>query len=205
MKPILIFVSVLFCFFIVSGLFLSLVNNRFYIDEVNRLNLESSNIEKNSVIMDFVNGNNNKIGSIGLTTNEISHLNDVRNIFNKIRIFLVSSVLIFVILLFVFYKRISINNMFFVLLLSGIIIDIFIVVLLFAFINFDFSFVLFHKILFPQGNWMFSANSLIIQIYPERFFIDFVASFITNLAIVANVFVMVYFLYRYNIRYRNKK
>ena len=42
-----------------------------------------------------------------------------------------------------------------------------------ALINWDVLFRVFHLVLFPQGNWMFPANSLLIQTYPESFFIFF--------------------------------
>lgn len=38
--------------------------------------------------------------------------------------------------------------------------------------NFDLFFTYFHELLFPQGNWRFPPNSLIIKLFPESFFIS---------------------------------
>lgn len=35
----------------------------------------------------------------------------------------------------------------------------------------------FHKVFFPQGNWLFPANSLLIQTYPAEFFVMYAAVF----------------------------
>ncbi len=43
-------------------------------------------------------------------------------------------------------------------------------VLFFAFIPFDTIFIWFHKIFFPQGNWVFPSNSMLILLYPGTFF-----------------------------------
>jgi len=38
---------------------------------------------------------------------------------------------------------------------------------------FEFMFNLFHQIFFPQGNWIFDVNSILIQMYPIEFFYSF--------------------------------
>ena len=37
---------------------------------------------------------------------------------------------------------------------------------------FEKVFTLFHALFFPQGNWLFAANSIIIQTFPQDFFIS---------------------------------
>jgi integral membrane protein (TIGR01906 family) len=39
-----------------------------------------------------------------------------------------------------------------------------------ALLNFDKFWILFHLILFPQGNWGFASDSVLIQLYPSQFF-----------------------------------
>jgi uncharacterized membrane protein len=39
----------------------------------------------------------------------------------------------------------------------------------FALTAFEAAFTLFHEIVFPGGNWAFSADSLLIRLYPEQF------------------------------------
>ena len=41
----------------------------------------------------------------------------------------------------------------------------------YAFLDFNSFFTAFHKIFFPQGNWTFSASSLLITMYPEGFWV----------------------------------
>lgn len=40
------------------------------------------------------------------------------------------------------------------------------------------TFVLFHEILFPQGNWAFPADSLLIQIFPNQFWFEAAAALV---------------------------
>lgn len=42
--------------------------------------------------------------------------------------------------------------------------------LLASVVSFGMTFTLFHRILFPQGNWQFPENSALITIFPEEFF-----------------------------------
>lgn len=40
-------------------------------------------------------------------------------------------------------------------------------------VSWGWLFEVFHLVLFPQGNWRFPADSLIIQTYPQEFFVSF--------------------------------
>ena len=40
-------------------------------------------------------------------------------------------------------------------------------------VSWDWLFEVFHLVLFPQGNWRFPADSLLIQTYPQEFFVSF--------------------------------
>lgn len=39
-------------------------------------------------------------------------------------------------------------------------------------VGWERTFVLFHRVLFPQGNWAFPADSLLIQLFPDRFWFE---------------------------------
>lgn len=76
------------------------------------------------------------------------------------------------ILLFIFFKFLGSPEVFYKLFRNG---AIFSMVLLFVLallvlIDFTVNFIYFHNIFFPQGNFIFPENSLLIQIFPERFF-----------------------------------
>lgn len=60
--------------------------------------------------------------------------------------------------------------------------------LLFALLGFNTLFTWFHKIFFPQGNWQFASDSLLIQTFPINFFI----SISTKIFLLAFIFGIVF-------------
>ncbi len=58
-------------------------------------------------------------------------------------------------------------------------------------IPFDSFFTSFHKILFPQGNWQFPADSMLIQLYPASFFENYGIAIGINALIAAATFIIV--------------
>jgi integral membrane protein (TIGR01906 family) len=91
---------------------------------------------------------------------EVSHLEDVKTVFDGINIFFVLLLILFIGLLFLT----NIPTMF----QRG---GVYALVLLavFAVLPFRWVFTLMHKILFPQGNWTFELGSTLIQYYPHSF------------------------------------
>lgn len=51
-------------------------------------------------------------------------------------------------------------------------------------------FTLFHEAFFPQGNWEFSADSVLIQLFPESFFAEGLGRILLGLAIALTVIVV---------------
>ncbi len=102
-----------------------------------------------------------KLASI-LSSSELSHIRDVHNLIAKIPI-----TLFFLLVLTSFfikkYQNISFNE---VVKYSIILLLLLIVLGTIAFMP---LFVLFHQIFFPQGNWSFPENSILIQLYPDSF------------------------------------
>lgn len=105
--------------------------------------------------------NFNKATRFGFKQEEINHLIDVRNFLNALRI-IFSFSLFFSFLLLPFVKLHK--KLFFSLIL------LFIFLLIFALINFNFTFDAFHKIFFKQ-NYKFPSSYLLIQLFPQEFFI----------------------------------
>lgn len=59
-----------------------------------------------------------------------------------------------------------------VLLRSGILVFGFLFLVGFwVLIDFDSFFTVFHMVLFPQGNWQFPSDSIIITLFPQEFFV----------------------------------
>jgi len=111
---------------------------------------------------------------------EASHLNDVKNIIWVIfAVYLIIIIVLLIYFLCMIKNRIKnhakIMKLKNILKMSAVFTTGLIVLLSAVFVSFNFFFDLFHKIFFPQGNWMFPANSLLITLFPEIFFIKFFA------------------------------
>lgn len=132
--------------------------------------------EKANFVISCISTSNCSDGeNLGFREEEINHLIDVKNLLIIIKFlffFFFSLFLIF----FPFYK-IQKKFLFFLTLL-------FLLFFLLAAFNFKTSFSLFHKIFFKQ-NYEFPSSYVLIQIYPEKFFLfSFIFSSIFSLAIL---------------------
>ncbi|MBI2112781.1 DUF1461 domain-containing protein [Candidatus Woesearchaeota archaeon] len=104
------------------------------------------------------------------TSAELSHLNDVKKVMRMVDFFFYFS-LIVIILMLTYYRKEK-EELVTLLYYGGITTlvtlgSIFILSLLF----FNQLFTLFHLLFFPQGNWIFPVDSLLIQTFPLDFFI----------------------------------
>jgi uncharacterized membrane protein len=122
------------------------------------------------------------------TENELSHMRDVRFLFNSFRLI----TLLFLLFLLIYFvletqrikklkgsklrkeKKLFLEKKTFFIKTTkqaSIFSLIFLVLLvLFVLLNFNFSFDVFHRIFFPQGNWIFPHDSLLITLFPSEFF-----------------------------------
>lgn len=139
---------------------------------------EGNNKFMNDRIMEFLNVPFN-VANIGfLSIKEESHMHDVKKIFNFLFIMLIILVCASVLSLMM------VENIHSVLRKTGIILMIISIFLsISSFFNFTAFWTIFHKVLFPQGNWQFSPDSILITLYPEKFFFIFGVAFVTLLAI----------------------
>jgi len=124
--------------------------------------------ENQEQTIDFLN--NKQELDLNYTSSEVSHLKDVKGVMNLID-YLFYFRLIILILIITYYRKNKEQLMtlfkyggFTTLILMGSF-------LLFVLISFNSIFTIFHKILFPQGNWLFPSGSLLIQTFPIEFFI----------------------------------
>jgi uncharacterized membrane protein len=90
------------------------------------------------------------------------------------------------------------NEIFRTLKLAGILSIAFILLLLLSIImSFQATFFLFHALIFPQGNWTFPFDSIIIIVFSEQFFVH--AAFISILmSLGAGLFILGISLLRRN-------
>ncbi len=117
--------------------------------------------------VDYLQGKTELEGNY--TAAERSHMEDVQKVFSKGN----SLFWIFggIIISFFYFSKKSQTEIRKIFLKSGITITSIIILLLLTIIfNFESLFTLFHTIFFPQGNWQFPMDSLLIQTFPLQFF-----------------------------------
>ena len=131
---------------------------------------EQKDLNKVFQIIDFFKGSNVSF----LNGSEMSHLMDVKRILN----FLISlrdvSLACFVFslaFLHVNKEKIELRFVFF----SLLVLNVFCLCFAFFFENF---FIVFHKVLFPKGNWEFPASSELIRLFPKDFWFTVFIHFI---------------------------
>jgi uncharacterized membrane protein len=130
------------------------------------------------------------------TENEINHMVDVRNLIFKILIlFYVSlvAVIVFIALLLLLErkhsKRFKGTGLVFVI-SSSVVLFLFIILYILS-MNFSSLFDNFHLIFFPQGNFMFDANSLLITLFPFNFFYQYFTRLVTGSIILSFIFLFI--------------
>ncbi len=109
----------------------------------------------------LLSGNDQKLNKM-LPQDEFKHIQDVRRIIAKIplTIFLIIAVASY---LTKMDHKVSINEV-----INYSFISLLLLFLVGTFLFMPF-FIVFHEVLFPQGNWSFPTNSILIQLYPEKF------------------------------------
>lgn len=103
------------------------------------------------------------------TDKEKAHLEDVKKVMTLMDYLFYATLLISTLIITSFRQQKEKTLLF--LKWSGITIVASVVVMI-LFLLFDFSavFTLFHQLFFPQGNWLFPVDSLLIQTFPLEFF-----------------------------------
>lgn len=128
---------------------------------------------------------------LNYTSLEISHMNDVKRVMNYLDYLFYLSLLVCIGIITWyrkdkhFVRKLCLDGGIFAVGFLGI-------MLLCILIGFDSAFNVFHQIFFPQGNWIFPIDSLLIQTYPLEFFIGmsykifFIALFLGGLLLLIN-------------------
>ena len=116
--------------------------------------------------------------STEFTSDEISHMHDVRRLMTTL---LGIEALLTIALVVIGFKlqmnqqmnqrkNQQINRRFLQSILMRTGLALVCIVALLAILPFDALFAMFHKVFFPQGNWMFAADSMLITLFPSTFF-----------------------------------
>ena len=145
-------------------------------------------------VFDFLK-NNQKLSS-DFPIKQKEHFYDVRNLLCEVKwiiLILLTLELVFLLVLLYKDKNNFFNDISFVLSKSFFSAILVIVLFLIALVNFDRAFLLFHKLLFPQGNYFFDENSLIIRLFPEIFFVNFFERYLRNLFLFSSILFLIKF------------
>jgi len=113
------------------------------------------------------------------TAAEQSHMQDVKKVWDWVGILYILSIAT---LLFMLYKDDLGKAMRYG---SGATLGVIVVIAAAAVLNFNSLWNGFHTVFFPQGNWMFPADSLLITLFPLEFFQGFAVTFFIAAAILS--------------------
>ena len=126
--------------------------------------------------------------------NEISHMEDVRDLLKNIFILFSVSIILFIALLLLIMlldRKQGLKKIGLIFLWSSSFILFIFLVLLILSTNFYSLFDNFHVIFFPQGNYMFPEGSLLITMFPFGFFFQFfIRLAISSSALAAFMFIL---------------
>ncbi len=146
----------------------------------------------------FVQGRTQTISlqnNFNYTSAEFSHLQDVEKVMSTTEyLFLISLLTTLTILGINFHNKLFLKKLLryggiATLIATGM-------VLLFLLFAFGSSFTIFHQLFFPQGNWQFPFNSLLIQTFPLDFFISVSKTIFIQALIYGILFIGGSFLFR---------
>lgn len=191
------FKKIVFITLTTTFLFLLAFNLVFNFSEKNLQQEEVFSLIKEGIHKPVAEENNN------FTEQELAHLEDVKSLIQKVNLF--------------FYLLLPILTLLFIQLrkkkkeekegkeeVRGICHSIGKITIIFAaalrfftLFFFEKTFVAFHLIFFPQGNWMFPAESKLIQTFPLEFFVSFTKNFLLITLLLGSLFILLPIFWRY--------
>ncbi len=138
---------------------------------------------------------------------ERSHMEDVKFVISGINFIYYSSTIFFIMIFLILYLLSKKDKLLFIehlsrMILYGASAALIILILLFLWsvFSFDTLFFLMHLTIFPQGNWMFDSSSLLITLFPERFFFDMALRIFVYAIFQAGVFFLIGYWLRKQVR-----
>jgi integral membrane protein (TIGR01906 family) len=126
------------------------------------------------------------------TDKEQAHLADVQHIIVFVKylgiVCLIALILVIVRLWLRFHTEYE-KYVYKAMLIAGIGVIAVIIMLFLLSINFPSFFDSFHRLLFPQGNYTFSQDSLLITLFPQAFFQDFARKMLIHAAVMGIILI----------------
>lgn len=138
--------------------------------------------------------------SLIYTTSELSHLNDV---YQLLKSFNIIGIISLATTLYISYKLIKDKSTQIIGIKSlnrGGLITIILLVFIGLMLLFAWQslFIGFHQVFFPQGNWTFAADSTLIRLFPEKFWLDSFEAFTFLVIIMSIILTLVSYYYLKN-------
>ncbi len=128
--------------------------------------------------------------ALNYTAKELSHLEDVQEVMGNMD-YAFYILLLAVTLILTYYRKnkLQLGRLIF---LGGLTTVIFLsLVLLLSVLDFSFVFTIFHQLFFPQGNWIFSPDSLLIRTFPGEFFAWISRAIFLQALVLGSIFIVV--------------
>jgi integral membrane protein (TIGR01906 family) len=199
-KKILVITSIILLVLIIfsASFFMTFFNRGFYNKEFKKYGqydeLGTVGVQKTvDYLIKYLTSENSDISQIpelnGFAEEEKSHLDDVRKNINAVKwTGIISFVLLIAALIRLYMLKgfsLSLKRIF----VYGSISAFALLVILFVIsLNFPSFFEGFHQLLFPQGNYTFPADYLLIKLFPQEFFQDFAKEMFIHTLIISMIF-----------------
>lgn len=172
-------------------------NTSFYINHFSPTIISKSDLSDMQSVYNYIQNQSDLTPNF--TSWEVSHLYDVKVIFQYIVYILYVAISIFIIitLFLIFIQKYKIIYRWFFI-GSIISLSIIFVLLLAIMLDFNYSFRIFHYLLFPQWNREFSANSRLITLFPESFFNSISQSIFVTIISISLIFTIPKIYFKFN-------
>ncbi|MBW2989619.1 DUF1461 domain-containing protein [Candidatus Woesearchaeota archaeon] len=200
-KPLLILCIIILAY--ITSFQLNAFDRDFYKAEFKKYDVYEKFPEKdiddvNLGILLFIKGKKERLDDDLFTRSEMAHLDDVRGLVQGISIAYYFSWIIAISLvsaLFLLNRKGFLKSIGFCLFFSGLsILPIAAFLLAMIKLNFSGIFTVFHNIFFPQGGWMFSSSSSLINLYPSGLFYDAAKRIFLSIILYGNILILVGYL-----------
>jgi integral membrane protein (TIGR01906 family) len=188
---------------LVLSFFLTFINRKFYDKSFASygtyvtLGVEGSRLIVDNLI-NYLTSENTEINEVKqltlFTPKEQSHLADVQRLVVTLKYVGIAALVLLGIFIFLLMKiKRYEKKLSRILIISGIGVIAIIIILFLLSSNFPAFFETFHKILFPQGNYTFSGDSLLITLFPQQFFEGFARKMLTEAALIGVMLIVLGF------------
>ncbi len=199
-QKILVIFSIIFLVLIIlsASFFMVFFNRSFYNKEFKKYGqydeLGTMGVQKTvDYLINYLTSENTEIGTVqelnAFMPEEKTHLEDVRNIIHWVKIIGITSLILLIGAIIRLSRLKDFKPNLKRILICGSISTFAVLVILFVIsLNFPSFFEGFHKLLFPQGNYTFPANYLLIKLFPEAFFNDYARQMFFHTLIMSLIF-----------------